>query len=117
MPSNDSDSDSDADDRTPLVNPASRVTQGGTFNEQSENPFQRAARSISQQMDNVSFYTASGVHSINAEQVDTSSYADSSSESLISERNLRGQACEGGDEIHTHVRPSTSNDDKSDILL
>lgn len=44
------DSDSDADDTTPLVNPTeNNTTRGGTFEPQSENPFLRAARSISQQ--------------------------------------------------------------------
>lgn len=43
------DSDSDTDDTTPLVNPTDNSTRGGTFEPQSENPFQRAARSISQQ--------------------------------------------------------------------
>lgn len=43
------DSDSDTDDTTPLVNPTDNSTRGGTFEPQNENPFQRAARSISQQ--------------------------------------------------------------------
>lgn len=46
QPIPDSDSDSDADDTTPL-NPAIRNNHG-TFTSQSENPFQRAARSVSQ---------------------------------------------------------------------
>lgn len=48
-PCPDSDSDSETDDTTPLVGPNTQRTQGGTFDEQHENPFQRAARSISQQ--------------------------------------------------------------------
>lgn len=37
-------SESDADDTTPLIQPSSYGTQGGTFMPQRENPFQRAAR-------------------------------------------------------------------------
>lgn len=49
QPIPDSDSDSDADDTTPLVNPANRNPfSHGTFARQNENPFQRAARSVSQ---------------------------------------------------------------------
>lgn len=77
----DSDTDSDGgtvDDSTPLINPASRGTQGGTFDTQAENPLQRAARSISQQSGAHTFVTASDVHSING---DLESLTSSSSES------------------------------------
>lgn len=46
QPVPDSDSDSYADDTTPLINPVNR--NHGTFARQNENPFQRAARSVSQ---------------------------------------------------------------------
>lgn len=72
MPQHDSDSDSDTDDTTPLVNPNNRPAGGGTFEEQSENPFQRAARSVSQDEGGVNFVTASDRHSINGEVADSS---------------------------------------------
>lgn len=63
-----SDSDSDADDTTPLMNSSNQMSHsGGTFDYQSENPFQRAARSASQHADGVNLVTASGHHSINGE--------------------------------------------------
>lgn len=89
-PYNDTDSESDSDDTTPLVNPNSQhqATQGGTFDPQPENPFQRAARSISQQSQATAFVTASDHHSINGElrsdedDDDSSSY-DGSTECLV----------------------------------
>ncbi|GLV41438.1 godzilla E3 ubiquitin protein ligase [Carabus blaptoides fortunei] len=47
QPTPDSDSDSDADDTTPLINPVDRNNHG-TFAQQAVNPFERAARSVSQ---------------------------------------------------------------------
>lgn len=75
----DSDSDSDTDDTTPLVNPNSRPAGGGTFDHQTENPFQRAARSVSLQEEGVNFVTASDRHSINGDRLDDSSSCDTSS--------------------------------------
>lgn len=118
-PYNDTDSDSDADDRTPLVNPASRTTQGGTFEEQSENPFQRAARSVSQQIsDDVHFVTTSGHHSINAEHTDDTS-SDGSEHFLVpgGSSQYSEEACSEADEVHTHTRPGTSNDEKRDVIV
>lgn len=69
-PHQDSDSDSDTDDTTPLIRSGSRGTQGGTFEVQNENPFSRAARSISQVLEGRNFVTASDHHSINAERLD-----------------------------------------------
>ncbi|XP_018323735.1 E3 ubiquitin-protein ligase RNF13 isoform X2 [Agrilus planipennis] len=81
-PHGESDSDSDADDTTPLVrNNNGNVTQGGTFVQQAENPFQRAARSISQQVDGVNFVTASDHHSINGEADHTDSTSTTSTSS------------------------------------
>lgn len=63
-----SDSDSDTDDTTPLMNPNHRnIRSGGTFENQTENPFQRAARSVSQQAEGVNLVTASDHHSINGD--------------------------------------------------
>lgn len=63
-----SDSESDTDDTTPLINSGNRNSgSGGTFEEQAENPFQRAARSASQQAEGVNLVTASDHHSINGE--------------------------------------------------
>lgn len=89
QPVPDSDSDSYADDTTPLINPVTR--NHGTFAPQNENPFQRAARSVSQVTDGEigyqnegMFVTASGDHSINTETLlheinsDTSSSGTSS---------------------------------------
>lgn len=112
-PYNDSDSDSDTDDRTPLVNPANRGTSGGTFNEEYENPFQRAARSIS--IGGIDFVATSGRHSINAEQTDGNS-TDRSTESSISSAISYGN-CTSSDEIHAHTRPGTSNDEKRDVVV
>lgn len=79
-----SDSESDTDDTTPLVNPNRTSRGGGTFETQTENPFQRAARSVSQQADGVNLVTASDHHSINGE-VDNSddSSNDGSTTGLI----------------------------------
>lgn len=109
-----SDSDSDTDDRTPLVNPSSRNTQGGTFVEQTENPFQRAARSVSQQGDEVNFVTASGHHSINGENQDNSSYE---STDLMPSTEYSNQVCSSADEVHTHTRPSTSNSNDENAVV
>jgi len=80
-----SDSDSETDDTTPLMNPGNRTSRGGgTFEHQSENPFQRAARSVSQQAEGVNLVTASDHHSINGE-VDSGddSSSDGSTAGLI----------------------------------
>ncbi|KAF5271323.1 hypothetical protein FQA39_LY08121 [Lamprigera yunnana] len=78
-PHNSSDSDSDTDDTTPLMNSSNQNSHnGGTFDYQSENPFQRAARSISQHGDGVNLVTASGHHSINGE-IEVSEDSDNSS--------------------------------------
>lgn len=106
----DSDSDSDADDTTPLVNPTSRTTHG-TFARQNENPFQRAARSVSQlgeeqgYQNESLFVTASGNHSINAEMID--------SDSLPSD-------CQGGIEVIENIVtqvPSTSVTNNRDLII
>lgn len=91
-----SDSDTDTDDRTPLLNTGNnRSAQGGggTFVQQIENPFARAARSVSQQDDGAfNFITTSGHHSINGENganrtnkpsTSSSSSSSSSSEDLV----------------------------------
>ncbi|KAF5296271.1 hypothetical protein FQR65_LT10266 [Abscondita terminalis] len=79
-PHHSSDSDSDSDDTTPLMNSGNQNSHGGggTFDYQAENPFQRAARSVSQHADGVNLVTASGHHSINGE-VEFSDESDSSS--------------------------------------
>lgn len=116
QPVPDSDSDSDADDTTPLINPVNRNTHG-TFTTQNENPFQRAARSVSQITEGEQgyqnegkwnqknnhfnsiktailffwtkgiFVTASGEHSINTETIDDDS-SNSSYSSVTSAREV-----------------------------
>lgn len=107
----DSDSDSDADDTTPLVNPASRNSHG-TFAQQNENPFQRAARSVSQlgesdqgYQNEGMFVTSSGNHSINAEMTDS---------------DILQSVCEGTEAVPVNIVtqiPSTSVDNNNRDLI
>lgn len=94
QPPPDTDSDSDADDTTPLINPVDRNNHG-TFVHQAVNPFERAARSVSQITESNAaagdgeqtcptegmFVTASGDHSINAETLDNDIHSGSSYDS------------------------------------
>ncbi|XP_019757337.1 E3 ubiquitin-protein ligase RNF13 isoform X2 [Dendroctonus ponderosae] len=82
-PHQESDSDSDSEDTTPLIRSGPRVTQGGTFEIQNENPFSRAARSISQVLEGRSVVTASDHHSINTERHDWQSVASSDSSDCL----------------------------------
>lgn len=113
-----SDSDTDTDDRTPLINSNNRVSQGGTFANQSENPFRRAARSVSQQGggDGVNFITTSGHHSINGENSDVSSESSSSSSTDTDNNQTRLS----GDDTAVHTRTSRLNtgcsNESSDIV-
>lgn len=107
-PYNDTDSESDSDDTTPLVNPnTNHTTQGGTFEPQTENPFQRAARSISQQSQATNFVTASDHHSINGEVHSDDSSSCGSTECLI--KSAGETVCEN---VHVHVVPGTSNPER-----
>lgn len=91
QPVADSDSDSDADDTSPLITNTIRNTHG-TFARQNENPFQRAARSVSQIQEGEQgyqnegmFVTASGDHSINTEapENDSSSYSSTQTDAAV----------------------------------
>ncbi|KAL3282983.1 hypothetical protein HHI36_006141 [Cryptolaemus montrouzieri] len=99
-----SDSDSDSDDTAPLINSSNRGTQGGTFTEQTENPIQRAQRSISQQSNTThALVMASDHHSINGEcqssSDDSSSETKESTESLLDSLEVQ---------IHNNVASSSS---------
>ncbi|XP_063918395.1 E3 ubiquitin-protein ligase RNF13-like isoform X2 [Zophobas morio] len=106
-PQHDSDSDTDADDTTPLINSSNRGTQGGTFQPQSENPIQRAVRSISQQSGAVNFVTASDHHSINGDYQSCHSSTTGSEECLL--RNEGENACDNLDEVHVHTQPEVAS--------
>lgn len=103
-----SDSDSDTDDRTPLINSNNRISQGGTFANQTENPFRRAARSVSQQNDGVNFITTSGHHSINGENSD-----DITSESSEDVTTNNTNQCTSEDDVHTHTRTPGMNNNNN----
>lgn len=105
----DTDSDSDTDDSTPLLNSGNRGTQGGTFQQQDQNPIQRAVRSISQQSGAANFVTASDHHSINGDYQSFNSTSSTTSEndSLVSSENEN--ICDIL-EIHVHD-PDTSGSD------
>uniref|UniRef100_A0A6P7F8B8 E3 ubiquitin-protein ligase RNF13 n=1 Tax=Diabrotica virgifera virgifera TaxID=50390 RepID=A0A6P7F8B8_DIAVI len=79
--------DTDTDDTSPLINPRNNTTQGGTFQEQSENPFQRAIRSISQTSGaaTTNFVTASDHHSINGDYQSLDSSAEVTTSTSTSE--------------------------------
>ncbi|CAH1117391.1 unnamed protein product [Phaedon cochleariae] len=117
-PHHDSDSDSDADDSTPLINSSDRGTQGGTFQEQAENPIQRAARSISQQSGAANFVTASDHHSINAEYqifpfVHQSLSSGSETEDGLSEPSL----CDNLEVNIHHSDTSSGNGSTGDVAI
>ncbi|XP_066147391.1 E3 ubiquitin-protein ligase RNF13-like isoform X2 [Euwallacea fornicatus] len=84
-PHHDSDSDSDTDDTTPLIRSGNTGTQGGTFQVQNENPFRRAARSISQVLEGRNCVTTSDYHSINAERLERQSIASTDSSETSSD--------------------------------
>ena len=89
--------DTDTDDDTaPLVNSNNRnVIQGGTFVEQSENPFRRSARSVSQQSDTMNFVTASNHHSINGDRSISNDYTSDASSSDSGTSDNRDSAGDG----------------------
>ncbi|KAG5869554.1 hypothetical protein JTB14_002299 [Gonioctena quinquepunctata] len=99
------DSDSDTDDTTPLINSNNRGTQGGTFQQQSENPIQRAARSISQQSGVANFVTASDhhSHSINGDYQTANDSTDSDEDCSV--HGSSGRLC---DNLEVNVRGSDS---------
>lgn len=109
---NDTDSDSDADDTSPLINSSNnRVTQGGTFVEQHENPIQRAVRSISQQSGattNHNLVTASDHHSINGECSEYESVQSDSDTDTDDGNCNNGMVC---DNLEVHVHVNADNND------
>ncbi|XP_018575694.1 E3 ubiquitin-protein ligase RNF13-like isoform X1 [Anoplophora glabripennis] len=111
-PQHDSDSDSDADDTTPLINSNNRGTQGGTFENQTENPLQRAARSISQQSGAATFVTASDHHSINGDYQSLNS-SNSGSEDCL-DRSLQEHICDSL-EVHVHSVDTESNSSRGAV--
>ncbi|CAH1368715.1 hypothetical protein MTP99_010203 [Tenebrio molitor] len=113
-PQHDSDSDTDADDTTPLINSSNRGTQGGTFQEQSENPIQRAVRSISQQSGAVNFVTASDHHSINGDYQSCNTSTTESEDCNLTSGTER--MCDTLDEVHVHTQPdASSNEGSTDV--
>lgn len=103
----DTDSDSESDDSTPLLNSGNRGTQGGTFQQQDQNPIQRAFRSISQQSGAANLVTASDHHSINGDYqaFQSNSSSTSDNDSLASSENEH--ICDNL-EVHVHD-PDTSS--------
>ncbi|XP_019879219.1 E3 ubiquitin-protein ligase RNF13 [Aethina tumida] len=112
----DSDSDSDADDTTPLINPNSnRGTQGGTFDEQTENPIQRAGRSVSQISGaTTNFVTTSDHHSINGEYDSLSNSQVSASDDETNSK-TNENPCANPDQIHVHTLPEAGGENKNDL--
>lgn len=106
----DTDSDSDTDDSTPLLNSGNRGTQGGTFQQQTENPIQRAIRSISQQSGAANFVTASDHHSINGDYqgFNSDSSATSENDSIVSSETEH--VCDNL-EVHVHDPDTSSSSD------
>lgn len=91
----DSDTDeSETDDRSPLLNSSNNVTQGGTFQEQRENHFQRILRSVSQASGAAAanFVTASDHHSINGDYISINSTSSDSSEDLFRDADVNIEA-------------------------
>lgn len=120
-PHHESDSDSDTDDTTPLLRSGSRVTTGGTFEVQNENPIQRAARSVSQQSGAANFVTASDHHSINGDRQSVSSSdslatADSSTSDNATETRPQFKLRDNL-EVYVHQPDASSDESRSDITV
>ncbi|XP_072396004.1 E3 ubiquitin-protein ligase RNF167-like [Diabrotica undecimpunctata] len=101
--------DTDTDDTSPLINPRNNTTQGGTFQEQSENPFQRAIRSISQTSGaaTTNFVTASGHHSINGDyqSLDSSSEVTTNSSTTDTTESDMHSCCNTLEASSSHNNP------------
>ncbi|XP_056630428.1 E3 ubiquitin-protein ligase RNF13-like isoform X1 [Diorhabda sublineata] len=91
----DSDTDeSETDDTSPLLNSSNNVTQGGTFQEQRGNPFQRILRSVSQASGAAAanLVSTSDHHSINGDYISINSASSDSREELFRDADVNIEA-------------------------